>query len=313
MNVFISRYPHLFELVSFDYTDTTEQLHNTQRNNQLANSDMEFADFLDIRFSFVKGNCESPQVRKLISAWVQDNSAILTIAVCNDDTAKSIAAGLYLPPVVFAKQIPVYIQQKETSCLFTQMMLNDNKYGNIRPFGMINECFSLKINEIEKKAMKIKWVYDIYSKFRYDLKLNMEEAMQKTKESVIDEEKELMQSWQNEKISNRWSNIYNACTIDVKDRSFNISNLEINKDALMLLAEVEHNRWNVERLIFGFRATTKEENEEIDKNIQLKREKRNEFIHFDIRPYNQLKVDAKGIDATEYDICLSECLPKIIN
>jgi hypothetical protein len=85
----------------------------------------------------------------------------------------------------------------------------------------------------------------------------MEQALQKIKETAIGEEKELIKLWQDDKIFNRWSNIYNACTIDVKNRSFNISEEKTNENTVCLLAEVEHNRWNVERLIFGFRATTK--------------------------------------------------------
>jgi hypothetical protein len=311
MNFFISRYPHLFELVDFDYTDATQDSSKPKAIQQYKNPDLEFTGFLDIYFSFVKGNFESPEVRKLISGWVQDDSTILTIAVCHDDTAKSIATGLYLPPVVFSKQVPVYIRQKETSCLFTRMMLQDDKYKNVRPFGMRKECFSLKINEIEKMAVKVKWVYDTYSNYRYTKNLKAEEALQGTKRENIDSENELIKSWQDDKISNRWSNIYNAFTIDVKDRSFHILGREINQEEIELLAEVEHNRWNVERLIFGFRATTKEENRAISQNSQLKKDKRNQFIHYDIRPYNKLGIDDKGIRANEYDICLSECLSKI--
>jgi hypothetical protein len=88
----------------------------------------------------------------------------------------------------------------------------------------------------------------------------------------------------------------------------------MSKDDIIRLAEVEHNRWNVERLIFGFRATTKEENKEICNDRTAKNKyKKEQLAHFDIRPYNNLKEDEKKIKADEYDICLSECLPKIIN
>ncbi len=316
MNRLISRYSHLFELLDFDYTDTTQELAQCSPVEQYKNHDLEYTDFLDIRFSFIKGDFESPRVRKILSDWAQSETNILTVAVCHDDTAKSTDVGLYLPPIIFSKQIPVFIRQQETSELFTERAIGDllgNKYKNIRPFGMVNECFSMEIREIEKIAMKVKWIYDTYTYFRHDEKLEKEQALQKTKESVIDEEK-LKEAWQREKLPYRWSNIYHAYTIGVKNRSFNLLDREMTEEDLLRLANVEHNRWNVERLIFGYRATTKQENEEIRNNPFKKSEyKNNEFAHFDIRPYNKLDVDLMEMNVSEYDICLSKCLTKIIH
>ena len=319
MNFFISRYPHLFELVDFDYTDAAQNTLVPQPISQYKNPDLEFNDFLDIRFSFVNGSFESPGVRRLISDWAQDDSTILTIAVCHDDTVKSIAAGLYLPPAVFAKgkEIPVFIQQKETSCLFTENMGKHDKYRNIRPFGMVNECYSMKdIKEVEARAMRVGWVYDRYCEYRNSncQGLNQAIALQKVKEDKINAE-DFEKKWKSPdtKILNRWADIYNALAISVKERSFDLSGREVSKDDVCLLAEVEHNRWNIERLLFGFRATTKEQNEKIYDDVTKKDIFKADLAHVDIRPYNELIKDDKNIMANEYDICLSECLLKIID
>ena len=322
MNYFISRYPQLFDLVDFDYTDTAKDGFKGEDITEYKNKNLEFNDFLDVRFSFVKGDYESLNIKKFISSWVDDTSAVLTIAVCNDDSAECMSAGLFLPPVVFEKEIPVYIQQREISCLFTEMANKENKYKryrNVRPFGMVNECFSIDdIKEVERNAKLVMWVYDTYHSYRSPQDkggkgYSFDAALQKVKEGCIDSEEALNERWQKLAVAKRWSNINNAFSSGVKNRSFDIHGKEITKNNLELLAKVEHNRWNVERLIFGYRATTKEENVIIKKDYNNKNIYRDEeFAHCDIRPYENLDYDSSGIKTDEYDICISACLSKII-
>ena len=67
-----------------------------------------------------------------------------------------------------------------------------------------------------------------------------------------------------------------------------LSNYEVEK-----LAEVEHNRWNVEKLLMGYRKSHPEEDpysikDEADKK-QLGKNKKL-FMHHDIRPYDDLGI-----------------------
>jgi hypothetical protein len=75
--------------------------------------------------------------------------------------------------------------------------------------------------------------------------------------------------------------------LDIDDESHDsdpLSDYEVEQ-----LAIVEHNRWNVEKLLMGFRKPRKEEDkyehpkfaDELKKNKDL-------FIHHDIRPFDQL-------------------------
>ena len=74
----------------------------------------------------------------------------------------------------------------------------------------------------------------------------------------------------------QWSNIYNASSIATKLRSIGIALpmkdriRELTPHEIVILAEVEHNRWNVEELLMGYRIVTPEEEKEIEKNIELK-------------------------------------------
>ena len=67
---------------------------------------------------------------------------------------------------------------------------------------------------------------------------------------------------------------------------------------------VEHNRWNVEELLLGYRPVTKKEQEEIEQKVALKNKKRDEeYAHYDIRPYNDLRNGSE-----KYDIALTRHL-----
>lgn len=77
---------------------------------------------------------------------------------------------------------------------------------------------------------------------------------------------------------------------------------------MAILAEVEHNRWNVEELLLGYRPVTKKEQEEIEQKAALKNKKRDEeYAHYDIRPYNDLRNGSE-----KYDIALTRHLLLIV-
>ena len=109
--------------------------------------------------------------------------------------------------------------------------------------------------------------------------------------------------WNNLSIDKRWSNIYNASSILYKLRGIGVSNLQQLKTELRrlekkldVLSEVEHNRWNIEQLIHGYRPTSPSEHQEILTNPSLKKTYKHSFIHDDIRPYGELDEYTKDKD-----------------
>jgi hypothetical protein len=87
-----------------------------------------------------------------------------------------------------------------------------------------------------------------------------------------------------------------------------------------VLAEIEHNRWNVERLICGLRAMpadmrAKLRNELCSADQAVRRaaermimdEKSRAFRHINIVPYEEMSEEAKA-----YDICTAENLPLVM-
>ena len=71
--------------------------------------------------------------------------------------------------------------------------------------------------------------------------------------------------WIDCKVEDIWSNIYNANSIPAKLRAYDIATtdfaamLKTIKANIIPFAKVEHNRWNVEKLLMGFRPLTEPE------------------------------------------------------
>lgn len=59
----------------------------------------------------------------------------------------------------------------------------------------------------------------------------------------------LKDSWNKLSVSLQWSNLYSAYSISPKLRSIGITDgyVKLDNDQITLLAEVEHNRWNMEK------------------------------------------------------------------
>ena len=80
-----------------------------------------------------------------------------------------------------------------------------------------------------------------------------------------------------------------------------------------MLSEIEHNRWNIEELLLGYRPVYKDEDEEIDADKKKKGDKKKQFVHYDIRPYDELKTDDTGRKASVYDEVIIRTLPLILD
>lgn len=70
---------------------------------------------------------------------------------------------------------------------------------------------------------------------------------------------------------------------------------ELSEDEIETLAEVEHNRWNVEKLFMGFRPANKEERK-LSSQDDKRKELKDRGIHPDIMPYEYLDKETKDID-----------------
>ena len=299
MDFFMGRYRHLFDLSEARFMDCEQDktFHPCPRTST--------ADFIDLEWDFIQGRAESEPVQTLLGQWSGEKDKLLTIAICFNFPHTSLALGLYLPDAVYAHQVPVLIRQ-ETSDTILQIVNSSIKNQALRPFGMVNRCYDLTMENLYLPKC-INYVYDYF----YQHTVNPPD---------LPSEKELTEKWNKLRVVKQWSNIYNASSIATKLRSIGIAlpmkdrMRELTPHEIAILAEVEHNRWNVEELLMGYRTVTPEEEKEIEKNIELKnvyKEKRT--AHYDIRPYEDLRSDENGRCANVYDISITSAIPLILN
>lgn len=278
-------------------------------------------DFLDVMFEFFKGNIGNEWIRSYIEECANNDREILTIASCVDDTAKSLAAGLYLPDAVYDKGLSVdgrkekdevvVLVRQNTSAELLNIIKKGNakyrKYRNVYPFGMTNDGCELD-EMLTGWAKRINYLYCVFDDLDGTPSLYPDDA--------VDDK------WNECSVSDKWSNIYNAMTIPTKLRSVGVDYKSLTcrnltEDEIGPLAEVEHNRWNVEKLLMGYRPVTEKESDEIEKSIaeggSLKKDYKNRLkAHYDIRPFADLREDKNGRNVNRYDFGMTKGIIDII-
>ncbi|MCQ2306664.1 MAG: hypothetical protein MJ000_03740 [Bacteroidales bacterium] len=276
-------------------------------------------DFLDVEFEFIKGNVAEESVRTYIEECARDNNEILTIASCMNDTAKSLAAGLYLPDIVYDKGLSAFgndndeknevvvLVRQNTSAELLNIIKKGNakyrKYRNVYPFGMLNDGCELD-ETMDRWAKRMNYLYCVFD--------DLDGTPSLYPDDIVDDK------WDGCSVSDKWSNIYNVMTIPTKLRSVGIDYKSLTlrnltEDEIGLLAEVEHNRWNVEKLLMGYRPVTEDEAAEIDADIAKKSKFKNNLkAHYDIRPFDDLRPDASGENVNRYDFGMTKGIIDII-
>lgn len=298
MNFFRGRYRHYFDLAPSRYRDMTRlgEKHILPPNWDYGSR----TDFLDVEFEFIKGRAETPAVQNLLAKWAEDSKQQLSIAICLNFPPQAMAMGLYLPDVIYARNIPVFVRQETSSALLD--LLNNrrkkeplNRYSHVFPFGMLANSFDLDRRNM-RRAQLVNYIYDYKGTYG-------------TSPSAAPSDHELQQAWDKLPVALQWSNFYCADSVDIKLRSLGFGAtppMRLTKEQIELMAEVEHNRWNLEKLLLGYRKPTPEEEILCQDKAVRKKFKNKLFIHTDIRPYAELAEGTK-----DYDRCISECLPLV--
>lgn len=274
------RYGALFSLCDYRVVDTEDP------SKSYANADTG-EKFTDIEFEFVKGAIESRPVQDMLCRWAKDDSnRLLTLAICFEIPQKSIATALYMPRVVYDKALSILVRQN-ISCSTIELVRKAYQYQKLRAFGMLDECYDINSGCL-RQAQRINYIYNHIS------------PEQPFPQALDDIEAERL--WKELSTVHRWSNLYNAHSIPAKLRSFGATEPDLQEKEsaplIELMARVEHNRWNIEKLIMGYRPTTPEEDEAIQRlgKQQKRKIERESFAHTYIKPYEALDESTKEYD-----------------
>lgn len=160
-------------------------------------------------------------------------------------------------------------------------------------------------NMIYQKGINLTEIRDISDINSYNKTLNYYSKNLKWK--IINEE------WQNLQPELKLSSLFCVDCFESRIRS---ANYEINDKNITALAYTEHARWNVEKLILGYRPYTIKEKYDDNSNygetkIRIRKDKKNtEKAHIDICSCNELiRVNKEDI---KYDYFLTLCIPHIL-
>ena len=151
---------------------------------------------------------------------------------------------------------------------------------------MVDDSFAINYYS-NHLAMAFNYIYEFY--FEYN----------KTLPASIPSVDELLTKWKPISTSNKWSNLYLADSIEFKLRSVgeneeSIRTTTLSDEQIDKMAYTEHCRWNMEKLLMGYRALSDKEREE--KKEVKKIRKNNMFAHQLIKPYWDLSDDDKQLD-----------------
>ena len=317
---FIIRNRHFFEVQSYYYQNLSDTMDTgiscSVPASMFSGKD---ADFLDVEFEFIKGDVFSDRVQREISQWAKEHNEkqYLSVFLALADQRQNFVMGMNMPDEIYQNEVPVFIRQDRSDNFVSNLRETDKKicddkkrnmyyvvkngmvesktlggrYSNIYPFGMNETGYSGDEHSL-RRAKLINYLYATAnyeeSKFQSILALDAMSEDQIWKEA--DEE------WHKLSVALKWSNLYNAYAIRIKLASLRaMRGLDVDDESrdtwiltdeeVEILAKVEHNRWNVEKLLMGYRKPHRNEDkyEHPDYAGQLKKNKER-YIHHDIRP-----------------------------
>ena len=354
MDFFRGRYQNLLSLARHRYLDTgictwmstgwTDPME--EPGCRWKHLDEDGKNFMDVEIEFIKGRIESDRVREYLSAASKDNDSIMTVAVCFNQAHQALAASLYLPVEVYSKAQQILVYQNENEDIvrsLNETVQKDRRYKMIRPFGM--EYGSYLCDRTQYlKALLANGIYD-----DGDKKIDISDA-----ESYA----ELQKSWNKLPMDKKFSNsnfidsIYTklrGICPDAEEYITDISSLlrALGDDALerklpeliekysQELAMTEHNRWNVQQLLFGYMPCNPEQDRmfaglNADRNkaaasgdkdakkaakarfrkIKDEYKESENRIHANICSYGHL--DQVDSGAKPYDTSLNEAIPRFL-
>ena len=329
---FITRNRHFFEVQPYYYHDLTNAADEKKESQGQRSEHLKFtgedANFLDVEFEFIKGDVFAQTVQDKICQWATEHKEkqYLSIFLAQKEQRQNFVMGMNMPDAVYDHEVPIFIRQDRSDNFVTDLRKADEKkagdrltyaivkngelttekrnarYAHIYPFGMNESAYSADEHSLRRaKLINFLYVTADYDTYKFQSML----ALDAMPESKIWEEAD--EYWRRPEltVALKWSNLYSAYAIKTKlatlraMRGLDVEDTSRDQDALSdyeveQMAVVEHNRWNVEKLLMGYRKPRKEEDKYLHPESagQLSQNKKL-FIHHDIRPFGTLGIIAE--------------------
>lgn len=332
LKLFATRNRHFFEVQPYLYKENAFVNDSDAVKTNLLSSDFDQTGFLDVEFEFIKGDAYSSDIQGLFKKWAVDDQQYLSIFLAMADQRSNFVLGMNMPDEVYDNAIPVFVRQDRADDFVTNLRDADadeieyyfiadgkleeekrqGRYANIYPFGMNDIAYG---ND-EKALCRAKLINYLYCNSNNNHFPDMTE-LDKLPESTL--WKNADEAWRGLRVAEKWSNLYSAysitCKLDSLRAMRNLTLGDTSQDLNTLtpyeeecLAGVEHNRWNVEKLLMGYRKAKPNEDKynypEYSK--EFKNNKKKLYIHHDIRPFKDLD------EVRQYDFEIVKFIPWLL-
>ena len=288
---YIGRYSTLFELSQYiikkDSGTQLDEVYKNSPNFKVKDKkdslhhlvDDEEEGLLDVDWEFIEGNVASKLIQDYIRAIAtNDTNKLLTIAICFNDSQRSLAAAMYLPKTVYDKCSQVLVYQHSIFDLVNDVSSRDSywkRYKNLYPFGMSENAYIE--NPYDGFIAKLDFfVYQNASNEKL-LKKCLDNPSVKDTEELLDK---VDKAWEQVGIIRKIASVDSADSIQTRLRSMDaVSRKKLvaiatdeefdplaDKECKRYIIESEHMRWMMQRLIAGFRPYSPEEQSKIPKD-----------------------------------------------
>ena len=244
----------------------------------------------DIEWEFIKGRIESDPIQDYVKKSALDKNHIVTIAICLPKSHQSIASAMYLPESVYTNCLQILTFQRRSGTIVKHLAETavqegeTARYKAIVPFGMMDLGYDSTLED-DQRAMMISYVYDSAYSIK-EVKVDTDKRELYTvgwgqtdptlsrldqpfrdyspdNKTVYWEYPNYRAKWRTKFVYDKLSSSFNANTIAAKLRGIKLSEKDcptsFNEEQMKILERVEHNRWNIEKMLTGFRALTSEE------------------------------------------------------
>ena len=117
--------------------------------------------FIDLEWEFIKGDMSSFAVQQYLrecSDREKHPNKILTVAVCLDEPHQAIAAGLYMPDVVYENALQILVYQRFSDGIFKYIAESDGnlRYKNVKE--LLRQAVLKGASDIFIVAGQTKWL-----------------------------------------------------------------------------------------------------------------------------------------------------------
>lgn len=277
MTLFRTRYRQIFEIQSSRFIDFIDE--NKKDKDIPVITEMpptyftgKDADFLDVEFEFVRGNAFSDGVQHLLCDRIEKEHRKMALFACTGKDTTDVNIALYLPEQIL-RQTDIYIRQHHSGQLLDWIRLKSKEeqglYVNIYPFGMEDTLFDLN-HDNQRMGMLINYYYNFNEKHP--------SIFEENHILTVKELQKVLGYWNDgTSVAEQWSSSYCCMSfaqklaqwgIDIEKASIDDIKTVIH-DNIEVLGYIEHNRWNMEKLLFGFRKPHADEQAEIDESRKV--------------------------------------------